>query len=95
MSTTAHEPQEAYDGPAVLVHHAGETAVTVTLRGLFQPLDGRFHWYGRVVRDGDDAHLRSGGEVRVRTPYGEAAGRLSDLDPWGRFRLSGTGAPPF
>ena len=37
----------------------------------------------------------SGATVTLQTPYGEAAGRLSDVDTWGRFRVSGTGKPPF
>ena len=44
-----HEPQEAYDGPAVLVAAGTEHPVSVTLRGAFQPLDGHFHWYGRIA----------------------------------------------
>ncbi len=67
----------------------------VRLRGHFQPIDGRFHWWGRIARDPAlDAHtLRLDGHAE--TPHGEAEGRLSDVDPWGRFRISGTGRPPF
>lgn len=92
-----------YDGPAELF--VGEepvvpvvpvVPVTVALRGLFQPIDGRFHWYGRVQRDAVlDSAGPAGATVRLRTPYGEAEGRLSDCDPWGRYRLSGVGRPPF
>lgn len=68
----------------------------VTLRGHFEPLDGRFHWYGRVAADDEvAARYPSGSTVVVTTPHGRAEGRLSDLDPWGRFRLSGTGRPPY
>ena len=42
-----------------------------------------------------DAEHSPGAEVTLVTPHGEATGRLSDLDPWGRFRISGTGDPPF
>jgi hypothetical protein len=31
----------------------------------------------------------------LRTPYGEAQARLSDVDPWGRYRVTGSGRPPF
>lgn len=92
---SAHEPQEAYDGPATLRHGEVETPLEVRLRGHFQPIDGLFHWWGRVATHeslGDDL---SGSTVTLRTAYGEAAGRLSDRDPWGRFRVSGTGRPPF
>jgi hypothetical protein len=87
---------EGYDGPAHIV--AGDDAidVTVTLRGQFQPIDGRYHWYGRVARHEDVARLgRTGASVVLRTPEGTATGRLSDEDPWGRYRVSGTGTPPF
>ncbi|HET6699069.1 MAG TPA: DUF4873 domain-containing protein [Nocardioidaceae bacterium] len=70
--------------------------VTVTLRGMFQPIDGRYRWYGRIDQDDRlDARVSSGGTVTLRTPHGSAPARLSDRDPWGRFRVTGTGAPPF
>ena len=40
-----HEPEEQYDGPAAI---AG-TEVDVRLRGHFEPIDGRFHWWGRIA----------------------------------------------
>jgi hypothetical protein len=33
--------------------------------------------------------------VVLRTAHGSAEGRLSDVDPWGRFRIAGVGRPPF
>jgi hypothetical protein len=88
----SHEPQEEYQGPATV----GDLEVEVTLRGHFEPLDGRFHWYGRVAASAAlDARHRSGATVLLTTPHGAAEGRLSDVDPWGRFRIAGTGAPPF
>ena len=72
------------------------TPVEVHLRGHFEPLDGRFHWYGRVAADDDlAARHPSGSMVVLTTPGGRAEGRLSDVDPWGRFRISGTGRPPY
>lgn len=100
----AHEPGEAYEGTATLVldahpadeqSGAREVVVTARVRGHFQPIDGRFHWYGRVAAEDGDAVPPSGSTVRLRTPYGEAPGRLSDIDPWGRLRIEGTGRPPF
>jgi hypothetical protein len=86
-----HDPQELYDGPARI----GSTEVDVRLRGHFEPIDGHFHWWGRVAADTElDTHT-SGAEVTLVTPHGQATGRLSDVDPWGRFRVSGTGRPPF
>ena len=87
-----HEPEEQYDGPARIA----ETEVEVLLRGHFEPIDGRFHWWGRIAADERlDAEHSSGSTVTLVTPHGEAVGRLSDVDPWGRFRIAGTGRPPF
>jgi hypothetical protein len=72
----------------------GTVEVRVTLRGHFEPLDGRFHWYGRISAE-TATGLAPGATVRLTTPHGSAEGRLSDLDPWGRLRISGTGRPPF
>jgi hypothetical protein len=95
---THHEAGGEYAGPATLsaAEHEGrqEVPVEVTLRGAFQPIDGRFHWYGRATGPGLDA-VGSGASVLLRTPYGVAPGRLSDVDPWGRMRVTGTGRPPF
>lgn len=88
---TTHEPQEQYDGPARLADHE----VGVLLRGRFEPIDGKFHWWGRIARDTAIAAHTSGSTVEIETPHGSAVGRLSDMDPWGRLRIAGTGSPPF
>ncbi|MGY0385391.1 DUF4873 domain-containing protein [Nocardioides sp. WG-D5] len=88
-----HEPQHLYDGPVRLESADDTWEVDVALRGVFQPIDGHFHWYGRVATALDG--VRNGQTVTVRTDHGQAEGRLSDIDPWGRFRISGTGKPPF
>lgn len=92
---SAHEPGEAYEGPAAVVADDVAHQVEVHLRGFFQPLDGHFHWYGRIAETPDLATVRSGATVTLQTPYGEATGRVSDVDPWHRLRISGTGRPPF
>lgn len=79
----------------LLLPGAEPLPVQVTLRGAFQPIDGRFHWYGRIAATDQLPPERSGASVVLRTAYGEAVGRLSDIDPWGRHRVSGTGRPPF
>ena len=91
------EPLEGYDGPATLVTADASVDVAVSMRGLFEPIDGRYHWYGRVaVHAGLEAAL--GGKKAtglLTTPHGEAVGELSDVDPWGRYRIVGTSTPPF
>jgi hypothetical protein len=85
-----HEPRESYAGPATI----DESAVEVDLKGYFEAIDGRFHWYGRISAS-DTLAARAGDEVVLATRHGSARGKLSDLDPWGRFRITGTGTPPF
>ncbi len=91
------QAREGYDGPAELITADGSTLeVRVTVRGMVQPIDGRYHWYGRIAaHDRLDKLVHSGASVVLRTPHGEASGRLSDRDPWGRYRISATGIPPF
>lgn len=99
MSAAAavHEPGEEYLGPASVAlddQHALE--VEVHVRGHVDPNDGRFHWYGRIAaNDALAATHRSGTTLALRTPHGIAVGKIADLDPWGRFRITGTGTPPF
>jgi hypothetical protein len=42
-----------------------------------------------------DALAASGAAVVLATPGGRAEGRLSDVDPWGRYRIAGVGRPPY
>lgn len=86
---------DEYAGPAVLITDEVGVQVAVRLRGHFDPIDGRFHWYGRLDADPAVAALGNGAKVILRTDHGEAPGRLCDLDPWGRFRIEGTGPAPF
>lgn len=94
------EPFEGYDGPATLVTPDTGVEANVALRGLFEPIDGRYHWYGRIDASEDvDALVAelvdSKADLSLRTPHGAAATRLSDRDTWGRYRVTGTGRPPF
>lgn len=91
------DDEDGYRGEATLVLDGAELPVTVTLRGNFEPVDGRYHWYGRIQAD-DALTARLGtrkGSGVLRTPFGEAPGTLSDPDTWGRYRISGTSRPPF
>ncbi|GAA2697501.1 MULTISPECIES: DUF4873 domain-containing protein [Actinosynnema] len=92
-----HGDHEGYSGPAVLLIGDREVPVEVDLRGFFQPIDGRYHWYGRIAADPLVTELVAAGArtAGLRTPTGTATGSLGDEDPWGRYRVAGTGAPPF
>ncbi|QUH00316.1 DUF4873 domain-containing protein [Saccharopolyspora erythraea] len=89
--------EDDYRGPATVFDESREIGVQVVLRGHFEPIDGRFHWYGRVAASEAVDALTGGRKARValRTPDGEAVGTLSDPDPWGRYRITGVGRPPF
>jgi hypothetical protein len=88
---------DGYDGPAELINGAAVVAVTVTLRGHFDPISGKYSWYGRVAASPEVAALVDGGarRVRLRTPVAEVDTSLSDVDPWGRPRVEGFGSAPF
>lgn len=89
--------EDGYSGPATLVVDGREHTVSVVLRGYFQPIDGRYHWYGRLGADQELVALLGGKRVAavIRTEEGEARGELSDPDPWHRYRITGTQTPPF
>jgi hypothetical protein len=89
--------EEGYAGPAVVVVEESEVDVTVVLRGYFEPLDGHYHWYGRIGMNEELSALLGGTNkpAILRTSFGEASGQLSDPDTWGRYRIAGTSRPPF
>ncbi|MCT2588161.1 DUF4873 domain-containing protein [Actinophytocola gossypii] len=89
--------EDGYEGPATLVVDATELPVTVTLTGHFEPIDGKYHWYGRVQPNEELTALLDSrkGRAVIRTPHAEADATLSDPDPWGRYRITGTTHPPF
>jgi hypothetical protein len=88
---------DGYDGPAELIDGTTSVPVDVALRGHFDPISGKYSWYGRVAASPQVAALVTGGarRVRLRTPHGEVETALSDVDPWGRPRVQGFGAAPF
>jgi hypothetical protein len=88
---------DAYTGPATLAAAGAELPVRVRLSGRVEPVDGRYHWAGRIepqdavtrlARAGAPATLRIGGGAPV-------AVRLGDVDPWGAVRVTATSPPPW
>ena len=97
MTPANHGHGDGYAGPATLVTGRERFAVQVRLAGHFQPIDGRYHWYGRIEpHDGLHGLLRSGRAGGVlTTPERSAPCELSDPDPWQRYRVAGVSTPPF
>ncbi|WP_199433914.1 DUF4873 domain-containing protein [Qaidamihabitans albus] len=97
MSETGEHDEDGYRGPATLLLADTEVPVEVELRGYFQPIDGYYHWYGRVKANERVSELAQGRKKKaeIRTPQGSAHGELSDPDPWDRYRIMGTSTPPF
>lgn len=89
------DDEDGYRGPATLTLDDTSLTVEVTLRGNFEPVDGRYHWYGRIQAHPSLSVGPRKPAVVVRTPFGEATGTLSDQDTWGRYRITGTSRPPF
>ncbi|MEU8240780.1 DUF4873 domain-containing protein [Actinoplanes missouriensis] len=88
---------EEYRGPATLRLDDGTITVDVRMSARFEPIEGRFRWAGRtnpddVLRDRVGSGLRTAVIVvdRRETPV-----KLSEPDPWGGVRISGTGTPPW
>src|SRR5215469_5670375 len=88
---------EGYVGTAVLEVDRSRFDVQVHLRGHFQPIDGRYHWYGRIdAHEGLDELLGSGKARGVlTTAEGSAPCELSEPDPSHRYRVTGISTPPF
>jgi hypothetical protein len=89
--------EDGYDGPAELLDGERAVPVEVRLRGHFDPITGKYSWYGRVAATTAVAALIADGarKVRLRTPHAEVDTALSDIDPWGRPRVEGFGQAPF
>jgi len=88
---------DGYSGPARLRLGNVVFDVHADLRGRFEPIDGRYHWYGRLAsHEGLTAWMTRGRDAGVlTTPDGSAACEVSDPDPWQRYRVAGTSTPPF
>lgn len=89
-----------YRGPAVLAAAEARVDVTVALSGHMEPIDGKYHWYGRITAgDAADtvADLRQRRvPVTLAVPGGDSVtAQLTERDPWGDVRITGTGQPPY
>ncbi|MFC6150523.1 MULTISPECIES: DUF4873 domain-containing protein [Mumia] len=95
---SADHDHDTYEGPLELV--AGDEVVTVAavLSGVLQPIDGAYHWQGRLAPTDEltaFATLVGRKPIGIRVPGSEeVGGRLGERNPWGGYRVSGTGAPP-
>ncbi|HEY2670167.1 MAG TPA: DUF4873 domain-containing protein [Rugosimonospora sp.] len=87
-----------YEGPVVLDAAGVTTHADARLSGHVEPLDGRFHWGGRLAPNDELAGLVRAGtrSVRIRVADGPPCdARLDEVDPWGGIRLSAAGRPPW
>ncbi|SCF08066.1 protein of unknown function [Micromonospora coriariae] len=83
----------SYHGPAGI----GGTTVRVHLSGRWEPVDGRYHWGGRIEPDPQVAQLLRSGrrDVELRIADRVRPARLAEVDPWGGVRITGVGEPPW
>ncbi len=97
------EHDDGYSGPAVLTVDGRDVPVTVVLDARHEPQDGRLHWFGRLAladRDGAEPALltaltSTGSRIALAAGAEPVPASLGDLDPWGRYRVSGVGPLPF
>lgn len=94
---------DGYRGPAILLVDGRDVPVTVILDARHEPQDGKVHWFGRLTLPADpdpepgllSALTAANGSLEVCTDGGRSAARIGDLDPWGRYRVTGVGRPPY
>jgi Domain of unknown function (DUF4873) len=91
------EQGDGYLGPATLAVNGASFTVQVELRGHFEPIDGRYHWYGRIGKHEDLLRMLGTActEGTLTTSRDSAPCQLSDPDPWGRYRVTGISTPPY
>lgn len=97
----SEEHEDGYRGPAVLTVDGRDVPVTVVLDARHEPQDGRLHWFGRLTleREAEPALLTaltsSSGRLELSTAGARSEARIGDQDPWGRYRVTGVGRPPY
>jgi Domain of unknown function (DUF4873) len=95
--TAAHPEDDGYAGPAKLTVGTDQFEVEVELRGHFEPIDGLYHWYGRIASDEVLTQRLGGAKVDgvITTEHGTSPCVLVDPDLWHRYRITGRSTPPF
>jgi hypothetical protein len=98
MAWLPPEESTGYDGQATLTVGGQPIEVTVHLDGHLEPLDGRFHWYGRIERSTAVAAVKDAGGTSGTVAIDDRPPvelRLAEYDPWGHIQVNGTGVPPY
>ena len=87
-----------YTGPAVVGAADVNASVRVAFAGRFEPIDGRYHWGGRIAPHVRLSDLVRAGQRSATVQIGHNPGvtaRLAEVDPWGGIRVVGVGRPPW
>lgn len=98
MAWSPPEEVTGFSGEATLIVGDQALPVTVHLDGHLEPLDGRFHWYGRIERSAAVAAVKDAGATAGTLSIGGATPaevRLAEYDFWRHVQVKGTGAPPY
>lgn len=94
---SVHEEDQIWRGPGTLMVGDATHSVDLALSGFFQPVDGRYAWFGRIL-GGDPAlaALANGKhQAELTTAHGTRPCVVADRDLWGRLRVTGSSTPPF
>jgi hypothetical protein len=92
------EQPSGYEGAATLHVDGHAVDVTVHLDGHLEPLDGEYHWYGRIQRTAAVVAAKDAGATTGTLVIGAGAPadlRLAEYDAWGHVQVNGIGAPPY
>lgn len=98
MAWSPPDEVTGFSGEASLIIGDQVMDVVVHLDGHLEPLDGRFHWYGRIERSAAVDAVKDAGATAGQLVIGElppAELRLAEHDPWGHVQVKGVGAPPY